>query len=411
MTSTGAPPNRKRAAARRRRPRPEQPSQSPAPPAVAPDLPLSPEQYRELVENLNDVVFIVAQDGTITYVSPVIRTVSGYEPSDVMGRPFSDFIHPDDLPEIAASFSRVLAGQLEPSEYRLRTRSGECRWVRSHSRPISSGGQVVGIQGVLNDITERVENERRVRQLNEELEQRVRERTAELEAACSELESFSYAVAHDLRAPLRAINAFSQFLLDDYGSRLPGTAHEYLNRLRAAALRMAELIDDLLQLSRITRSPMHRKPVNLSAVARAIVDELQAAEPNRNVTVTIADSLVGYGDGPLLRVLLHNLLANAWKFSRQRPNARIEVGQAQAGNGPVFFVRDNGTGFDMAYADKLFRPFQRLHDAREFEGTGVGLAIVGRIIQRHGGQVWAEGAVDHGATFFFSLPAAEMNAE
>ena len=409
MSKTAEHPKRKRADGQPRVSRPRQPSQPPAPPAVAPGLHLSPDQYRELVENLNDIVFIVAQDGTISYGSPVIRTVGGYEPSDVMGRPFSDFIHPDDLPEIAASFSRVLAGQLEPSEYRLRTRSGEYRWVRSHSRPIRDGGQVVGIQGILSDITERVESERRVRQLNEELEQRVRERTAELEAACSELESFSYSVAHDLRAPLRAINAFSQFLLEDYRGQLLGDGLEYLNRLRAAAVRMAELIDDLLQLSRITRSTMHRAPVDLSAPACAIAAELRAAEPNRDVTVTIADSLVAYGDAPLLRVLLHNLLANAWKFTRKRPDAHVDVGQARGGNAPVFFVRDNGAGFDMAYIDKLFRPFQRLHDTREFDGTGIGLAIVRRIVQRHGGQVWAEGAVDQGATFFFSLPP--MNAE
>jgi light-regulated signal transduction histidine kinase (bacteriophytochrome) len=248
---------------------------------------------------------------------------------------------------------------------------------------------------------ERAEAE--IRQLIESLERRVTERTEQLEAANRELESFAYSVSHDLRAPLRSIDGFSQALLEDYGATLDASGLDHLQRVRAAAQRMGRLIDDLLNLSRLSRSEMHREPVELSAVARKIAAELRRAEPERQVTFVLAENIVVEGDARLLYAALENLLGNAWKFTARHPEARIEFGATRHEDRLAYFVRDDGAGFDMAYAGKLFGAFQRLHHAREFDGTGLGLATVQRIIHRHGGRIWAEAEVEQGATFYFTL--------
>jgi signal transduction histidine kinase len=243
-----------------------------------------------------------------------------------------------------------------------------------------------------------------VERLNTDLERRVAERTAELEATNHELEAFSYSVSHDLRAPLRSIDGFSVALLEDYGEAVDGLGKTYLQRIRANSQNMAGLIDGLLNLSRLTRSEMRSESVNLSAIAQEIARELQAAQPDRHAEFVIQEDLTVVGDSTLLRNVMQNLLGNAWKFTAGRSPARIEFGRMQQGERAVYFVRDNGAGFDMAYVEKLFGAFQRLHGAKEFEGTGIGLATVQRVIHRHGGRVWAEGAVDQGATFYFTLP-------
>jgi signal transduction histidine kinase len=230
------------------------------------------------------------------------------------------------------------------------------------------------------------------------LESRATERAAQLEATNRELEAFSYAVSHDLRAPLRAINGFSQILQEDHAAAL-GSGRPYLDRIRAATRRMAGLIDDLLRFSQMAASELDRRPFDLAQQARDIVDELRAAEPDRRVDVALPTALRAHGDPRLVRVVLENLLRNAWKFTSRRDPARIELGAA----GNAFFVRDNGAGFDPTRAEKLFTPFHRLHTAADFEGTGVGLATAQRIVHRHGGRIWAESAPDRGATFFFTL--------
>ena len=235
-------------------------------------------------------------------------------------------------------------------------------------------------------------------------EQRVVQRTAQLEAANKELEAFSYSVSHDLRAPLRSIDGFSQALLEDCRDALDERGTEYLRRVRAATQRMGGLIDDLLGLSRVTRAEMHREPVSLSEMARSAAEEMKRVQPERSVEFVIQDGLVAEGDGRLLRVVLENLLGNALKFSAPHPSARIEFGSRKQPDGRVaYFVRDDGVGFDMTYADKLFGAFQRLHSSAEFMGSGIGLASVQRIVHRHGGRVWAEGAVERGATFYFTV--------
>lgn len=242
-----------------------------------------------------------------------------------------------------------------------------------------------------------------LQQLNAQLEQRVEERTEQLAMANKELDAFAYSVSHDLRAPLRGIDGFSLALMEEYGDKLNDQAQDYLNRIRRGCLRMGKLIDEILHLSRITRCEICLKPVNLSEMVRQIAEEYKQIEPQRTVEFTVEDVPPVLADPTLMRSVMENLIGNAWKYSRNNSAARIEFGQMTTGQGPVFFVKDNGAGFNMDYADKLFIPFQRLHRADEFEGTGIGLASVQRIVLRHGGRIWAEGEEGKGAAFYFTL--------
>jgi hypothetical protein len=268
-------------------------------------------------------------------------------------------------------------------------------------------GTPYAVCGISTDITERKRSEEQVRQLNEHLEARVLERTAELEASTHELDAFAYSVSHDLRAPLRSLHGFSQALRDDYRDILDETGQDYLDRIQRNVRRMGEMIDHLLTLSRATRVGLARRPVSLSALAAETMAEIQAADGDRRVTVDIADDESCVGDQNLLRLALQNMLANAWKFTAKTPGARIEFGHEHRGAERLFYIRDNGAGFDMKYAKNLFSAFQRLHSASEFEGTGIGLATVQRIIHRHGGRIFAEAQPGNGATFYFSVAPRE----
>jgi signal transduction histidine kinase len=279
------------------------------------------------------------------------------------------------------------------------------------ARPREFGGETVALlESAANVISSAIEIRRGGEALLESqnlLEQRVVERTAELKAANDELETFSYSVSHDLRAPLRGIDGFSLALLEDYSNDLPPTAQGYLRRLRQSAQRLGRLIDDMLELSRVSRQPLDLRRVDLSQVAQSVVDELRLADPTRNAIVTINDGLAGWGDTRLIHRVLQNLLGNAWKYTSTREVGHVEFGLTTSRGAPAFFVKDDGVGFDMAYAGKLFSPFQRLHREEDFPGTGVGLATVRRIISRHGREVWIESILNGGTTVFFTLPSQQ----
>jgi signal transduction histidine kinase len=270
---------------------------------------------------------------------------------------------------------------------------------------VTGRDELSALAGAFNTMVARVGKAQR------ELEQNVQERTAQLEAANKELEAFSYSVSHDLRAPLRGIDGFSKALLEDYGDNLDETGQQFLNRVRLAAQHMAELIDDLLALSQVTRGELSREQVNLSSLARSVAAKLKQGEPGREVEFDVTDDLLVEGDPRLLLIVIENLLGNAWKFTSKHSHARIEFGIASENGETVYCVRDDGAGFDMTYVDKLFGAFQRVHQATEFQGTGIGLATVGRIIRRHGGRVWAEGEIEKGATFSFTLSKRPEGAD
>ena len=316
--------------------------------------------------------------------------------------------HPDDRPALAEVLERGRRSRESFAlEYRILRPDGEVRHVHVQGKVgLDAEGRPERLVGAVQDITERTRADLEIRTLNQEL----RLRMAELEASNKELETFSYSVSHDLRGPLRALDGFSQVLLETCSERLDDEGKHYLRRVRSASQRMAQLIDGLLDLARITRSNVERQDVDFSALALDIARELQARDPERAVELTIAPGLRASADPRLLQAALVNLLENAWKYTRRRASARIEVGASEAGGETVYFVRDDGAGFDMAYAKKLFGVFERLHSEREFEGTGIGLATVQRIVQRHGGRIWAEAAVDRGATFFFTLRPPEKRS-
>jgi PAS domain S-box-containing protein len=345
-----------------------------------------------------------AATGDGTWTDEVAR-IHGLDPADPtsMQRGLS-FYEGDARAQIERAVAEAIGRAKEYDlELELTTAQGERRWVHTIGRPVIEDGKVVRVRGSFQDVTERRLAEEQVRTLAEELERRVVERTAQLEAANRELEAFSYSVSHDLRAPLRGIDGWSAALLEDYGDQLEPRAREYLARVRSETQRMGALIDDLLKLSRINRQEMRITAVDLSALGAEVAENLRRADPERRLPVRIEPRLTADADAGLMRVVLTNLFENAWKFTRRTTEPAIELGCMPGEDERVFFVRDNGVGFDPRYAKNLFAPFQRLHSASEFPGSGIGLATVSRVVNRHGGRVWAESEPGRGATFYFTL--------
>lgn len=348
------------------------------------------------------------------YLSPRFKQMFGYEDHELPNSPetWQRLIFPEDLPVALASLDRHIKshGQVPfYSEVRYRHKNGSTVWVICAGRVIewAEDGTPVRVVGCHVDITERMQAETELRKYQEHLEDLVAERTVELSVTNQELEAFSYSVSHDLRTPLRGIDGFSQILLEDYGDRLDEQGKNYLRQIRAASQRMGDLINDLLQLSRIGQAELHKESMDLSDLAWSVADRLRQNQPERKIEMIIQDGIMAWGDKHLLVIVMENLLGNSWKFTTRQPLGRIEVGAIKQDGKSICFVRDNGVGFDMKSAEKLFSPFQRLPSAQDFPGTGIGLSTVRRIIRRHGGQIWAEAEVGKGATFYFTLAGRE----
>lgn len=363
----------------------------------------SEARFRSLLELAPDAILICDRQGTIMFANGQAVNWFGYPLDELLGRSV-DMLVPDTFRSVhdhlrdgymASPRARPMGAGLD---LHVRRKDGYELPVEISLSPLETEDGLL-VTAIVRDVSERRESERQIRELNASLAQR----TAELEAINQELEAFSYSVSHDLRAPLRAIDGFSQALTEDYAGQLDATAQDYLRRVRAGTQRMGRLIDDLLHLSRISRAELAPERVDLSALAETVAAELRGHEPERTVEFVGQPGLCVEGDSHLLQVVLENLLGNAWKFTTGKVPARIEFGLLEADAVQAYYVRDNGAGFDMTYVNKLFGAFQRLHSADQFPGTGIGLATVKRIIARHGGRVWAEGAVDAGATVYFTL--------
>lgn len=344
-------------------------------------------------------------DGRVVTWNPAAEQIFGYSAREAVGRKMHLIVPVDARPHVDSIWAALITqrGGTRSTNRNVR-KDGvliDCEWYNTPL--IDANGETIGVTSMVQDVTANRQNEEAIRRLNADLEQRVAERTEQLAIANKELEAFSYSVSHDLRAPLRSIDGFSKALLEDCYDNLGAEGQDYLRRVRAASQRMGELIDDLLNLSRVNRAELRSGPIDLGPIARSIADGLGTAFPERDVEWSLAPSLIVQGDRNLLTILLENLLGNAFKYTSRRKCAHIAFGCKHENGRMVCFVKDDGAGFDMAYADKLFQPFQRLHRPDEFAGHGIGLATVKRIVHRHCGRVWAEGSVDGGACFYFTL--------
>jgi len=355
---------------------------------------LSEERFRLLAENAQDVIYRYQVKPTpgYEYISPSITPMTGYTQQECYADPdiSTKMVHPDDR--------HLLGHFLQSSEAPLTLRwlhkDGRVLWIEPRFKLIyDPEGDLVAVEGIARDVTERKLTETELTR-----------RTEELAYTNVELEQFTYSVSHDLRAPLRSVDGFSQILLEDYASGLDEEGQYYLRRVRAASQHMGELIDDLLEFSRLNNGSVRKEIVELDVLAKELAEDLRKSQPERQVEFVVEKGLLVKGDRRLLRIALSHLLDNAWKFTQKHSRAKIELGVRPGDGEPTYFVNDDGAGFDTAYADKLFGLFQRLHSSTEFEGRGLGLAAVRRIIHRHGGRVWAEGRVGKGATFYFTLP-------
>ena len=367
------------------------------------ELDNSRKEIQAILDSMSTLNAKVALDGTLLFVNKIAVQASGLSGDTLMKTNFLDgqwwAYDPEVQQRVKAAFAKACSGLTINYDEKIFA-FGQMLTINFSLTPmLGEDGQVEYILAEGRDITRRIHAEEEIRRLNQDLERRA----AELEIVNKELESFSYSVSHDLRAPLRSINGFSHALLEDYNEQLPEESQEYLKRIQAAAQRMGELVDSLLSLARVTRTPVEFRSVNLSALAEKILAELQSQQPDRQVTFSVSKDLIVNGDRQLLQIALENLIGNAWKFTSKREDPYIEVDAQNEVGEQIYFVRDNGAGFDMMYKDKLFGTFERLHAAKEYPGTGIGLATVQRIIHRHGGRIWAQSEVDQGTTFYFTI--------
>jgi PAS domain S-box-containing protein len=361
------------------------------------------EQLSTTLESLTDAFYTMDRDWRFTYVNAEAERVMGMKRSQLLGRRLLEVfpaLKDTVFPHLQRAMNDNVTVQLDEYYSTFKV------WVQVKIFPSKQGLAVD-----LKDVTERVIAQREIMRLNAELEERVRRRTAQLEAANKDLEAFSYSIAHDLRAPLSSIDGFSRMLEQTAAGELPERCQHYIGRIRAGVSQMADLTDGLLSLAHLSRASLRDEPVDLAAMARGAVASCRERAPQRSVDAQIAPALPARGDPRLLDQVMANLIGNAWKFTSHKAQARIEVGVASGPDEPpVYFVRDDGAGFDMAHASKMFEAFQRMHTFAEFEGTGIGLATVHKIVSRHGGRIWAQAAPNRGACFYFTLGEAPADA-
>ena len=384
---------------------------------IAEELTHTNARTAAILDSIGDGVVVANERGEFLLFNPAAREIMGVgftegDPSrwpEKYGLYLADQITP--CPPAEVPLIKAMCGESSDGVEMFVRNAGRPRglWLSVTARPLTDkSGAILGGVTVFSDITARKRAEQEIRRLNTELEQRVVDRTRKLEAANKELEAFGYSVSHDLRAPLRSIDGFSRLLEEDHIEKLDDEGRLSVERIRGAARRMTQLIDDMLQLSRVTLTEFHGEPVDLSALATVVGEELRKSEPQRFVELAIEPGLSVQADEHLMRIVLENLLGNAWKFTGHQPAPRIEFGRTEHDGVQAYFVRDNGAGFDARFGHKLFQAFHRLHTTAEYPGTGIGLATVQRVIQRHGGRVWAEGERGRGATFYFTLPDGEI---
>lgn len=375
------------------------------------ELKRSEELYRLSFENASDVILTVDKDLKIVSMSPSLKSILGYQTGDFVHRPFSmllSILTPDSYQKAQEDLRQILLGSvLSTSIYQFITKEGDIKYLEVNGSAIKQDDIIIGMISVARDISERRFSEEKIKKLNEELEKRVLERTAKLEEVNKELESFAFSVSHDLRAPLRAINGFSSIIMQESVSSLDTKTKEYIEIIHENALKMDKLIIDLLTISRTTLIDIKSKNINMKKMVETIIDELSNIDDCKKFTIVVENLPDIDGDPTLIRQVWTNLISNAIKYSTPKENPSINIGSFVQSLQTIYFVKDNGIGFNPEYKDKLYGVFQRLHNSEEFEGTGIGLAIVKRIIQRHGGKVWAEGKEGEGATFYFSLPMKE----
>jgi len=358
------------------------------------------EEVNQFFEISADLLCVAGNDGYFKRVNPMWEKVLGFPAAELLSKPYFDFIHPEDLQKTRAAAEAASSTGVESFENRYRTRQGGYRWLNWNARPDARRGLVYA---AARDVTEAIGARETLERLNGELETRARQ----LEETNRELEAFTSSVAHDLRAPLRHVDGFSRILVEEYAAQLGPEGERLVDRVRRATQHMGELVDDLLNLSRVSRQEATPLVTDLNPLVREVIAGLQPACQGRHVDFRVGSLPFAECDPGLIRQVFANLLANAVKFTRPRDPAVIEVGQADSNGCRAIFVRDNGVGFSMKYADKLFGVFQRLHRAEDFEGTGVGLVTVQRIVQKHNGRIWADAEVDRGATFYFTLEGLE----
>lgn len=359
--------------------------------------------FRALTENANDGIFVNLNGKHVFANKRVIEMLEYDSIEDFLGTGIKDVVHPKLYDEIAARANSRLSSHKQPDHYETTfiTKDGKDVPIEMTVAVTSWQGQTAGF-AILRDIRERKKIEEEIRRHKDQLEELICIRTDKLTEAIKELEAFSYSVSHDLRAPLRSIDGFSQILIEDYHSLLDETGNNYLQRIRFGAQRMSQLIDDILSLSRLSNQNLHIREVNLSGMAESVIAEIKRNHPNQPVNCIIAPNIKAQGDPRLLRIVLENLIDNAWKYSSKSKLTYIEFGSRTVDNEIQYYIRDKGVGFEMQYVDKLFTAFQRLHNTEDYPGSGIGLASVARIVHRHGGKVWAESQSNQGSTFFFT---------